>query len=297
MSKDVPSSLLTHYALGSTTVAHALFIEREDGETFGFTDHDANDEIDGFVYQCDDPGLTLNEFVIAAGCDVGNTEVRVLQSYEVFTELDLIEHKWRNARFLLFRYNHQQSPAITDIDECLAGVFGEIEYGEAELKIELHDLRRFLNHPVGSARSKTCRYRLGSTSMGTGGLCMKDISAPPFTFPFEVTHQGANTRLSFRDDTLAHAADWVGEGSVTFDSGVLAGITKKVHAYDANGTFHMYLPAALPIEVGVTGTAVVGCRHRRTEDCFTKFENVVNFGGEPDARAPDTLTRPATADA
>ena len=35
MSKTVDAPLLTHYALGTTSIAHAIFIEREDGEQYG----------------------------------------------------------------------------------------------------------------------------------------------------------------------------------------------------------------------------------------------------------------------
>jgi hypothetical protein len=125
---------------------------------------------------------------------------------------------------------------------------------------------------------------------------MKDISAPPFTVPFTVTSVTGAGKVAFRASALAHAADWFGEGEVQFGTGDLAGINAWVRAYDADGTFHLALPLFLPVTVGDTGTAIVGCRKRRTEDCFTKLDNVLNFGGEPDARNVDTLTRKASAD-
>jgi uncharacterized phage protein (TIGR02218 family) len=295
VSKTVPASLLTHYALGSTHVSHAIFIERADGETYGFTEHDVSDEVNGFTYVADDPGFSVSNIVIAAGLDVGNSEMEALDFGTVFTKADMLGGKWRNAAFTIFRYNYKQDP-IVDIDVCLAGTFGEVEMRRNSLMIEMHDLRRYLNQSVGSARQKTCRYRLGSTSMETGGLCMKDISAPPFTVPFEVTNIVGAGKVTFRDSVLAHAADWFGEGEVQFETGDLAGIKALVRAYDADGTFHLALPLFLPVTVGDTGAAIVGCRKRRTEDCFLKLDNVLNHGGEPDARNVDTLTRKASAD-
>jgi len=293
--KTVPSAHLTHYALGTTTMAHAIYIVREDGEEYGFTEHDVTDTIDGQEYLAEDPGFSVSEIVIASGCDVGSMEITALNAGTYFTPADILHDKWRNARFVVFRYNHRQGPPIVDIDECLGGTFGEVEMRDATLVIELHDLRRYLNHPVGSARSKTCRYRLGSTSMADGGLCMKDISDPPNTVTFTVTHVGANPRLTFRASALAHAADWFGEGYVEFDAGDLIGVKRRVWSYEADGTFELALPTFLPVQVGDTGIAVVGCRKRRTEDCHTKHSNVLNFGGEPDARGVDTLTRSASA--
>jgi len=295
VSKTVDAPLLTHYALGTTSVAHAIFIEREDGEQYGFTEHDASDEVDGFTYVHDDPGFMVSEIVTAVGCDVGNMEIRALHSETVFTPADILGDKWRNARFTVFRYNFREEP-IVSTDVCLAGTFGELTMMRNELVIELHDLRRYLQHPVGSARQKNCRYRLGSTSMDDGGLCMLDISAPPFTMPFEVTHITGSGRTVFRDSARAEAADYFGEGYVEFLTGALTGIRKKVYAYAADGTFTLYLPTTMAIQVGDTGTAVVGCRKRRTEDCFTKFDNVLNFGAEPDARSLDTLTGKPSVD-
>lgn len=297
MSKTIPASLLAHYALGTTTVAHAIFLEREDGEQFGFTDHDEDDVVDGFTYECGDPGFTWDDITIATGLDVGNMRMRVLHTGNIFTSADLLHEKWKNTRFTMFRYNHQANP-ITDVDECLAGHFGEIEILNNELVIELHDLRRFMNETVGAARSKTCRYRLGSTTMATGGLCMKDISAAPFTVPFTVTHITGTGRTVFRAAALSaseHPDDWFGEGSVEFLTGNLAGVHKKIYAYDDDGTFTLSLPTFAAIQIGDTGTAVVGCRKRFTEDCVVKFQNGVNFGGEPHSRNVDTLTRPADA--
>jgi uncharacterized phage protein (TIGR02218 family) len=254
MSKTVPSALLTHYALGTTTMAHAIRITRTDGTVYGFTEHDISDTISGVTYVADDPGFSVDQIAIAAGCDVGNFELRALDFGTVFTSADIAGGLWRNAAWLLFRYNFRQGPPITDIDEILAGTFGEVEIRDGVLVVECHDLRRYLNQPVGSARSKTCRYRLGSSTMATGGPCMVDLdeSGANYTVPFEVTHVTGTARLVFRDSSLngVLAADWFGEGSVTFETGNLAGISAKVYSYAADGTFTLSVPTMMAIVVG-----------------------------------------------
>jgi len=299
MSKDVPAGMLAHYALGTTTVAHAIKITRPDGYIFGMTEHDEEVDIDGVTYIFDDPGFSVSEIAIAEGCDVGNMQLTALHSGGIFTSADVAGGLWRNSRFLVFRYNHQQAAPITenDVDKCLAGTFGEVEMRDGALLIELHDLRRHLNHPVGKTRGKTCPYRLGSTAMENGGLCMKDISGAPYTVTFTVTSVSGTARLVFRDSALngVHADDWFGFGEVEFTSDALAGIRKKVYSYDTDGTFTLANPTLLPIAVGMTGTAIAGCRGRFDEDCVTKYLNELNFGGEPHGRSPDTLTKPADA--
>ena len=46
-----------------------------------------------------------------------------------------------------------------------------------------------------------------------------------------------------------------------------------------------------PIQVGDTLSALAGCGKRLSEDCDTRFNNVLNFQGEPHAPALDDLTQ------
>jgi uncharacterized phage protein (TIGR02218 family) len=290
VSKTVPAALVTHYGLGTTTVAHGLRIEREDGEIYRFTEHDEDDVISGIDATINgtylrDPGLTVTDIAIASGCDVGNLEIRTLRVDAIWSAADIMSERWRNASFILFRYNHQ-SPS-DGVEYVLSGTFGEIGMMRNEIVIELHDLRRYLNQPVGDQSSRTCRYRLGDAR------CMKDISAPPFTVSFAVTSVTDDNRI-FRDSARLEAADYFGDGEVRWLTGDNAGAANKIKIYGVNGTFTLALPTILPIQVGDTGTAIVGCRKRRTEDCSTKFSNVLNFGGEPDRQGGDDISKSPT---
>ncbi len=44
------------------------------------------------------------------------------------------------------------------------------------------------------------------------------------------------------------------------------------------------------IQVGDTFDVIAGCRKRLTEDCKVKFNNVLNFQGEPHLPGIDRLT-------
>ncbi len=299
--KDIPAALLAHYALGTTTVAHAIRIEREDEVIYRMTTHDRNDVISGVSATVNgtylsDPGFVASAVSIAVGCDVGNLELKTLHDGTMFTMADLLGETWRNAAVLIFRYNYK---SYSDgVDVVFTGTFGELELRRNMVVAEVHDLRRYLNHPVGDTSSKTCRYRLGSTDMNNGGKCMKDISSAPFTMPFTVTNVTSNQ--VFRDSARAEADDWFGQGEVIWLTGNNAGVHSKVKSYTggggSNGTFTLDKSVWLDIQVGDTGTAIVGCRKRRAEDCRDKFDNVENFGGEPDRKGTDSVTKRATAD-
>lgn len=284
--KTIPVALATHIATRETTLAYGLKITREDAEVFAFTSHDIDDVVSSVTYRAN-PGLSVSDIVIAANVAVGNLELTTLHDGTVFTTADILGGVWRNAAFVIFRYNWN---SISDgIETLLSGTIGEVELKQNTVVAELRDIRQYLQPAVGPLSSKTCRYRLGSTSKYDGGLCMKDISAAPFTMPFTVTSVTSNQ--IFRDLARLEAADYFGEGSVIWLTGDNAGIERKVKEYAANGTFTLALPMVVAIQVGDTGTAIVGCRKRLEEDCLDKFDNVLNFGGEPHRQGLDDVTQ------
>ena len=92
----------------------------------------------------------------------------------------------------------------------------------------------------------------------------------------------------------ARADDFFGNGSITWLTGANAGVQVKVKSYNGTtDTFTLAAPMLSAIQIGDTATAVAGCRKRRTEDCATKFANVLNFGGEPDKpKVADVVAEP-----
>ena len=91
-----------------------------------------------------------------------------------------------------------------------------------------------------------------------------------------------------------YAAGWFAEGILTFTSGANAGLSQKVKSYDALGNFVLSLPMYSNLTVGDAFSVVAGCRKRLAEDCFAKFDNVLNFQGEPHLPGIDNLTAPPT---
>lgn len=296
MSRSIPGALATHYGTRYTTIAEALRVTRPDGNVSGYTSHDESASIAGVTYAAN-PGLDVSQLANSAGGAVGNLELTVLRSATGITQNDVLAGVWRNSAFLLFRYNWASPPAdLTGVDKLLAGTFGEAEPRQATVVIELRDLRQYLQQPVGSASSKTCRYRLGSTDKNNGGLCLKAITASPFTVSGTITASPAPTRQVFRDSARAEAADYFGEGLLTWTSGNNTGRSAKIKTYAADGTFTVAIPMFSTVQAGDAYTAVAGCRKRYAEDCIAKFDNGVNFGGEPHRRGRNNLTQEATID-
>ena len=104
----------------------------------------------------------------------------------------------------------------------------------------------------------------------------------------------ATSRRAFTDSSRAEAADYWGAGVVEWLTGANAGLRMEVASFTV-GAFELHLAMPYTIAVGDTYSVVPGCRKRRTEDCGTKFSNVVNFRGFPDVPLNDKIIGVATA--
>lgn len=298
--KVIPAALQAHYDTGSTSLAYAILIQREDGQLFGFTGSDQPLTLDlsqwnsaswnlatetAFVFNASQ-GLNVSTIVTTAGLNVDNLDMTTLDDGTLFDRDDVQAGRWRNAKFRIFRYRWDVATTIEDdVETLICGTFGEITLGENTITEELRGIAQKLQQPVGIVSQQTCRARLGDVGIGR---CNKDLTA--FTFVKTVT--AVTDKQVFTASDATEASDYFAEGIVTWLTGNNAGVSQKVRTF-ASGVFTLVLPMVLNIQVGDTFTAVAGCRKRLIEDCKTKFANVVNFQGEPHRPTVDDITRPA----
>jgi uncharacterized phage protein (TIGR02218 family) len=290
--KTLPIAIEDHYATGSTTLADAIEIIRTDGQEFRFTSAVQDSVIDGDVYSASQ-GFAVSSVVVSAGLSVDNMELDTIDDGTLFDVLDIKAGIWSNAKFRIFRYNW--SAPEDGIDPLIAGTFGEITLPLGAIKIELRGLQQRLQQEVGNASSKTCRARFCDFPSPAGNnLCRLDVAG--FTYAGTVT--SVVDAGEFSASALAQTGSEFTEGIVVWVTGDNAGLFAKVRVYTgATKTFDLVLPMARPVQVGDTFNAVIGCSKRRDEDCMTRFDNAVNFQGEPDRPGVDALTSSPIPDA
>lgn len=275
--RTIPIALAAHQALATTTLAVAMRIERKDGAVYAFTSHETSVTIAGDLYDATQ-GLDLTDLLTSAGNGVDNLEITTLHDGTLFTKPDVSGGVWRNAAFKIFVYNYE-SPA-DGIDVRLVGNFGEVEVRRGTVHAELRGLQQYLQQPVGSPSSKTCRYQLGDSR------CTVDLV--PLTFTGTIT--SVTSPQVFRDSARTEALEWFTEGVFTFTGGANDGLSQKVKGYLADGTFTLSLPMLQTVTIGDTYSVITGCIKRFDEDCVAKFDNGLNFGGEPHRPGIDALT-------
>lgn len=76
------------------------------------------------------------------------------------------------------------------------------------------------------------------------------------------------------------AGHWTG-GLITWLTGDNAGAKHEVKSDDGSGVLTLFLPTGFDIAVGDTFTITAGCDKIHDSDCKTRFDNILNFRGEP----------------
>jgi len=90
------------------------------------------------------------------------------------------------------------------------------------------------------------------------------------------------------DSALAQADGYFNLGTLVFNSGANAGISRTVKRY-ASGEFTFILPLPYDPVVGDTFSVYPGC-DKTQATCQGRFANIGRFGGTPYIPAPETIT-------
>lgn len=277
MARSTPANLATHYASGDTTLAWGLKITRTDATVYGFTSHQRDVTINAVDYLAG-PGLDVQSLVSSAGMAVDNTELTIIADDDsTFTRPDILAGRWDGAAFELFIFNWATPADGRDV--VFAGHLGQVKPRRGAYVVELRGLQHYLQQPVGSVSTKTCRARLGDALCG--------VTLASYTVTGTLT--GVTSQQVFTDTSRAEADDYFAEGVLTFTSGANDGLSFRVRTYAAD-TFTLAVPPVLPVEVGDTYSVHAGCRKRLAEDCVAKFDNALNFQGEPHRPTVDDIT-------
>lgn len=282
--KTIPIALAADYADGAGTFVVCLKITRTDAVVYAVTEHDQAIVIDGVTYN---PGFDVSSLRSSEGLSVDSMELRFLDG-ESDAALDEFQKGfWDGAEFLIFKANWK-NPAH-GVEEMKRGIMGEGKFQQGFHSLELRSLAQLAQQTQGAVTSKTCRARLGSTQ---GQFkCMADLTS----FTFDSTITAVTDSRHFADSARAEADGFFSDGYVSMQTGDCAGQHRKVKLYTTGGIL-LAQPFVGTLAIGDEYTIVAGCDRTR-ETCRDKFDNILNFQGEPDLPGADKLTSPSTSDA
>lgn len=271
--KTISSGLRTHLSGEYTTAAILWKVKRQDGVIFGFTQHDQNisydyGDGDGAVVFYAATGFTPSARETAADLSTDNLQVTAFLDSSAITESDLRARKYDFATIDIRLVNWAD---LTMGDMKLRkGTLGQVKIMGGMFTAEIRGLSFHFGIVIGETFGPSCRADLGD------GRCTVNMAALSQNGTVStVTDRRAFTPVAGLSPA---GSGYFSDGILTWTSGANNGATMEVAEWDGT-TFTLFESMAFTISPGDTFAVEPGCKHT-IQDCFSKFNNVVNFQGE-----------------
>ncbi len=269
--KDITPALAAHLAGDVTRLASCWKLTRRDAVVLGFTDHDVDIVFGGVTFRAA-TGFNPSAIQNTGSLSVDNLDVEGMLTSGSITEADILAGLYDFAEIEIFQVNY------TDLSQgslkLKRGWLGEVAHYKQQFIAEVRGLTQRLSQTIGELYSASCRATLGDSR------CKVDLSLS--TVIGSVTSAVSN--LQFLDTTRTEPSGIYSFGTVTFTSGANAGFSMEVKEYvlipSTAGQVSLVLPMPYAIGPGDTYSLTLGC-DKTINTCFARFNNVVNFRGEP----------------
>lgn len=282
--RNISPALAAHLAGDALTLATCIRLTRKDGQVYGFTTSTDALVIDGTLYQ-PSQGLDSSQLKSSLGTGVDNLDMTGLLglpslSSVAITTQDIRAGRYDSAELLAFVVNFFDLSMGTLI--LARGNVGEIKLKDGQFTAEFRSLSQKLAQQIGDVTSATCLYRaLGQGRCAPGGRFADGKTLSDYRFAVSIA-----SVIDARTITVAgrtEASDWFRYGSITPGGGLNAGIVMGIIAHvNQSGMAVLTLREAFPFTVapGDAMTLEAGC-DRNWATCKGKFQNGVNYGGQP----------------
>lgn len=272
--QNLPTALSNHLAQEVTTLATCWSIKRKDGVTLYFTSLDRDVVVDGNTYEAAD-SMSVSAVSSQAGLTVDNLEFESMLSTAAITEEDILSGRYDHAEISIFMVNYAD-PAMGKL-HLKTGWLGEVTLQGGQFVAEMRGLTARLQQTIGEVYTSGCRATLGDAR------CKVNLAS--YTLNGSVT--ATEAAYAFKDSTKTQANGYFAGGVVRFTSGANTGLSMEVRDFSA-GRFSLFLPMPNAIALSDSFTVSAGC-DKQIDTCITRFNNAVNFRGEPHVPGTDKL--------
>jgi len=280
--KTFPTPLQTHLDSGTTTLAWCWRLTRNDGQVFGFTDHDLALSFDGTTF-APESGFTASEIRAGSDLSVDSQDAEGVLTSTMITETDILDGRWDNASVEIWRVNWQ------DVNQRVMmrrGAIGQVRRGRVQFVAEMRSISHVLNQTVGRTFQATCDAALGDARCGV------NLNDPAY--------KGSGTVVTVSGDRVftvsglsSFVDGWFALGILTWTSGANSGRSTEVLSHALSGataTLTLLEPPVRPILATDAFDITAGC-DKSFATCKAKFANAVNFRGFPHIPGQDTIIR------
>lgn len=255
------------------TAATYWRIFRRDGCALGFTSHDRNLTFGSITHRAA-PGMVPAAIRMTSDLSEDSAGVEGALTHDAISEVDLAAGLFDQAAIEIGIVDWEK----LDHHAIYSGTIGEIEDDGRGFSAELKSAKRVLEHDLVPRTSPTCRAQFCGRGCG--------LSAHKFTS--RAALQAVDADLNQVRFDGASGANFV-DGQVRFLDGPQTGLVFGV--LGTNGEWlSLDRPIADGLEPGTLAEIREGCDHT-LGTCAGRFDNAVNFRGEPFLPGNDLLAR------
>lgn len=262
----VSVAMKAHLASPVTTLCQAWKVVARDGTTIRLCAHTRTLTIDGETYT--PAPLQPAQIEAQSGVVGDNFEVQAILASGLFTEIDFLAGKWDAARVEMRVVNYLDLSMGNAVR--FVGQFGQITTKNGFFTAELFSLAALLDQDGGETTSPHCRVRrLGDSR------CKVSLAS----FTHATTVSSVSSRRVFNVGTT-QADGYFDSGTIKFTSGANIGAEMEIRK-STGARIELMMPLPREISAGDAVTLIAGCDRTRGT-CKSRFNNVINFQGEPD---------------
>lgn len=256
-----------------TSIALCWRIERADGAGIALTSHDMALVSQGVRFE-PAPGMNPAAVTRRLGLEGDSSEVAGALSSDALEEQDLALGRWDGAAVQLTAVDWQQ-PSNEPIT-LLGGEIGSVVIEDESFTADLSGAAAKLEKAVCPATSPECRAHFGDKR------CRVDLAGRKVRA--SIVAADGNELLLDRalDERFLF-------GRLRYVDGPNCGLSTTVLAVDGSTVRIRDFPRA-DVDAGCQVDLREGC-DKRFQTCVSRFDNAVNFRGEPHLPGNDLLTR------
>ncbi len=248
-------------------------IHRKDGVTLGFTSHDRDLAFGGIVHRAA-PGMLPSAVRRTAGLSGDSAEMSGALAHDSIAEADLAAGRFDGARIEVGAVDWQTREAAV----LYNGTTGAVSQEDGGFTAELRSAKAALGVDPVPRTSPTCRARFCGPGCG--------LSAVKYTHRARLLAADADRSQVVLDGP---APSLLVAGTLRWLEGPHAGLAMEIVALDGA---NLILDGSLDegLTPGLRMLVREGCDHTLAT-CAQRFDNAVNFRGEPFLPGNDLLAR------
>jgi uncharacterized phage protein (TIGR02218 family) len=257
-----------------TTLAFCWKLVRRDGAALGFTSHDQDLAIGGLIYRAS-PGMIPSAIERSAGFDADAVELAGALTSDALTDDDLASGRWDGARLEVYAVNWE-APDIDPVP-LVVGSLGAIDMKGRAFSAELKGATHQLDRVVIEETSPECRASLGDQK------CRVDMAG---RIQIVAVDAVADDQVTLSTAVIGNV---YASGRLRWLDGRNAGLSSTIIDHEG-AVLRLSDPPYFPVVEGTRVELSQGC-DRRFSTCINRFNNAINFRGEPHLPGNDVLTR------